>query len=463
MDCLWRSYAKSIRGQGATEYLVILGAVLLVSLVVVSATSASTSSQVSMKQQQSQAYWSSLSPIRVLSSKVVDNNFVLQVQNTGSSPLRLDGISVEGTALPIYPYYSGDSYGPAYCSRPNDNFSEQSMSCTLILSPGENAYIAAQGAISGSGNVIDCAGKANREVSDIRLYYSVGGSNITNILLKGEKPIVASCSTKTCDVNWSFVPGNSSLLVNDFCVMVYEARNIANIVTSTANGTAPWGSIRLSDAQSNCSSLGVGYHLLRDREWVAIANNAASVAANWNTSVIGAGSLYIGNIGVNSSVSYDGDDPDNFTSNSTARLILSNGQSIWHFSGNVWEWTDGTLFENKTGIGSNGGDSDGITGGQMPTNGTMLSVEWIEYAQITNYNFLNYSRIPSLSWGSSQGIGKILLSPGLASNSSGYVSPIHALRRGGSYANGVNSGSWALFLSFSPTNTVASGGFRCAR
>ena len=460
------------RGQGATEYLVILGAVLLVSIVVVSAMSSPASSQVSMKQQQSQAYWSSLSPIKVLSSKVVDNNLVLGLQNTGSSTLRLDGILSGNVSLPIYPYYSGDAYGPAYCSRPNDNFSEPSMTCALMIGSGEVAYVAAQGAISGTAAVVDCAGKASTEISDVRFAYSVGGSSISNLVLKGEKSIVASCGIKTCDVNWTKVPGNSSLLVNDFCVMTYEARDFSGVAVSTANGSIPWGNINQSNAQANCSALGAGYHLIRDREWVAIADNVASVAVNWDSGVVGSGSLYVGNTGVNSSASYDGANPETGIGNSTAQLFLSNGQSIWHFSGNLWEWTDGSVFENRTSSSScfwNGttpgcqNDPDGITGGQMPTNGTMLGVDWVEYSSITNYNALNYSRVPVSSWNSTNGVGLILLNSGLASNSTGYLSAVHALRRGGSWANGANTGPWALFLSFAPSNMVASGGFRCAR
>ena len=463
---------QSNRGQGATEYLVILGAVLLVSIVVVITMSASTSSQFSMKQQQSQAYWSSLSPIKVISSKVVDANLVLGLQNVGSSTLRLDGVNVSGTDLPIYPYYSGDYYGPAYCMRPNDNFSAPSMACALMIGPGEVAYVAAQGAVSGSAAVVDCAGKASTEISDVRFAYSVSGSSITNVVLKGDKPILASCGIKACDVNWTKIPGNSSLLVNDFCVMTYEARNFSGVAVSTANGSVPWGNINLSNAQGNCSVLGAGYHLIRDREWIAIADNAASVAANWDSGVVGSGSLYVGNTGVNSSASYDGADPDTGIGNSTAQLFLSNGQSIWHFSGNLWEWTDGSVFEDRTsssGCFLNGTtpgcqtDPDGITGGQMPTNGTMLGVDWVEYSSITNYNALNYSRVPVSSWNSTNGVGLILLNSGLASNSTGYLSAVHALRRGGSWANGANTGPWALFLSFAPSNMVASGGFRCAR
>jgi len=463
LDGLRRSFAKYIRGQGATEYLVILGAVLLVSIVVVSAMSSSTTSQSSMKQQQSQAYWSGLSPIKVLSSKVVDSNLVLQLQNTGSATVRLDDIRVGGTALPIYPYGAGDYYGPAYCSRPNDNFSA-TMTCALLLGPGETAYVAAQGAISGSSPVVDCAGKASTEVSNVQFAYSLSSSSITNIILKGDKPLVTSCGVKTCDTNWSKVPGNSSFLVNDFCLMTYEARVIGGVAVSTANGTGPNTTITQATASALCSSLGAGYHLIRDREWVVAANNVASVAANWNSSVVGVGSLKQGNNGRDTGVSYNAAvDPDNLTSNSTAQLFLSNGESVWHFSGNVAEWTDGGVFEDKTGTGSNSADSAGITGGQLPTNGTLLDGAWLEYVNITNFNAVNYSRLPNASWNSTQGVGQIYINPGYAFNASGYVATTHAFRRGGAWGDAAGAGVWGLFTLGAPSLTYFALGFRCAR
>jgi hypothetical protein len=134
--------------------------------------------------------------------------------------------------------------------------------------------------------------------------------------------------------------------------------------------------------------LGAGYHLVRDREWVVVANNIANVAANWNSSVVGVGSLKIGNNGVDSSVSYNSaTDPDTGISNSTAQLVLSTGESVWHLSGNVWEWTDGSVFEDKTVAGGNlYDDAGGITGGQMPdTTPTTTSANWKEFTAITNF------------------------------------------------------------------------------
>jgi len=420
-------------------------------------------------------------PITVASAKVVDYNLVLQIQNAGGTMLRLDGVNVDGTNLPIYPYSSGDSYGPAYCSRPNDNFSA-AMSCSLMLAPGEVAYVAAQGAVSGVGNVIDCGGKTSVEISNISFRYSLGDTRISNIVLKGDKPILASCGTKACDANWSKVSGNSSMLVNDFCVMAYEATcSLADggqgaiwcplsDLPSVQPANLPWVKINQSSAAERCAALGAGYHLIRDREWIVAASNIANVAANWNTSVVGSGSLKIGNNGVDSSVSYDGPNPDAGAGNPTAQLFLSNGESLWHFSANVLEWTDDSLFENRTDTSpcfSNGtapgcqDDPAGVSGG-MPTNGTVLPMGWYEYTSFSNLNALNYSNFSA--WTSAQGIGQMHINEGLSySPTVGYVSTAHSFIRGGHYNHAEKAGILALFARYSPSYYVSWVGFRCAR
>jgi len=109
-------------------------------------------------------------------------------------------------------------------------------------------------------------------------------------------------------------------------------------------------------------------------------------------------------------------------------------------------------------------DPQGITGGQMPTNGTITEYAVVDYTNITNFNALNYSRI-NLS--ANSGVGQIYLTPGLALNLNGsayvYNDTIHAFLRGGSWQNGLGTGVWTLYLNDASGRYRALQGFRCAR
>jgi len=315
-----------------------------------------------------------------------------------------------------------------------------------MVGPGETAYVAAQGAISGSSPAIDCAGKSSTEISAVQFEYSVGSSGVTNLVLKGDKPMLASCGSKACDENWVKVPGNSSFLVNDFCLMAYEARNNSDgVAVSQSDGTI-WAHVNWFDAKANCSALGSGYHLIRDREWIVVVNNVANVAANWNTNVIGSGSLKVGNNGVNSSVSYDGPEPDTGTSNSTSVLFLSTEQAIWHFSGNMWEWTDGVIISSACDAPM-----------PKPCNGI------IQYNLVTDFSSINYSRPPNPAWTSTQGIGRISIDANNASNGTFAIFDTHTFLRGGAWNSNTYAGAWALYTQYAPGYIDSNVGFRCAR
>jgi len=377
------------------------------------------SSQVSMKQQQSQAYWSSLSPIKVLSSKVVDSNLVLQIQNTGTSTLRLDGVNVGGTDLPIYPYYSGDYYCPAYCSKPNDDFSA-TMSCSLMIGPSESVYVAAQGA-----GVVDCGGKAGVEVSDLRFVYSVAGSGVANFLLKGDKPLVTSCSVRTCDANWAKVPGNSSLLVNDFCVMKYEAYSASGTVTNdacaagsedssttavagSASGQVPLANINFCAAKKAC--LNAGKRLCTNTEWQQAAAGTPDPGADG-----GATGCNVASSGAPA------------TTGSHSACVSSSG--AYDMTGNVEEWTDRVVtYDPNPSVGS------GYVNGFNYVTGMPTSVGSTNPAYGGDY-YWDYN-----GGGSAR-----------------------AFLRGGSWGTGTGAGVFALSLNYVPSTSNPHFGFRCCK
>jgi len=83
------------KGQGATEYLVILGAVLLVALVIVSLLGWFPSLGGATKEQQSKAYWTGTSPFAISTSKVTNTSIALSLSNRLADKLYLTAIEVQ--------------------------------------------------------------------------------------------------------------------------------------------------------------------------------------------------------------------------------------------------------------------------------------------------------------------------------------------------------------------------------
>ncbi|MEA3514679.1 MAG: SUMF1/EgtB/PvdO family nonheme iron enzyme [Nanoarchaeota archaeon] len=261
-------------------------------------------------------------------------------------------------------------------------------------------------------------------------------------------------SAGSCPANWVLVPGSATYSTSDFCVMKYEAKNVGGNATSQADGT-PWASITQTNAIAECASLGAGYHLITNAEWMTIARNIEQQTANWADGVIGStvgsGGLYRGNVGNLDSVGYDGDDPESGTGRDTkAELALSNGGTIWDLSGNVWEWTDDTIVCAGA----------SCTTEEMPYDSNPDS-EWIEFTAINTYGLLSYDEIrPSNSnWNADYGVGRLYTDDN-AANPTGNV---HAFLRGGGSDAGANAGAFALLLSDAPSASDRKIGFRCVQ
>ena len=263
-------------------------------------------------------------------------------------------------------------------------------------------------------------------------------------------------SAASCPANWILVPGNAAYSTSDFCVMKYEAKNVGGVATSQADET-PWASITQTDAITECASLGEGYHLITNAEWMTIARNIEQQTANWANGVIGStvaagGGLKRGNVGgTTDSVGYDGDNPEYGTGrNTTAKLVLSNEATIWDLSGNVWEWTDDTITCNNS----------ECTTEEMPYGSTPAS-GWIEFTAINTYGLLSYDDIrPSHSnWNANYGVGKLYTDNNTASLSGN----IHAFLRGGAWGNVADAGVFVLALYSAPSYSSSSIGFRCVQ
>src|SRR4030042_342426 len=113
----------------------------------------------------------------------------------------------------------------------------------------------------------------------------------------------------------------------------------------------PWTNLYFNNAKTACESLGSGYHLLTNAEWMTIAKNIESTPASWTGGAVGNGMIKRGNVGTDDAGSYNGADPEYGTGRNTkAELKLSTGASIWDFSGNADEWVNGMC---SPGVGAN--------------------------------------------------------------------------------------------------------------
>lgn len=249
-----------------------------------------------------------------------------------------------------------------------------------------------------------------------------------------------------CPSGFIVVPGNSHYGTSDFCVMKYEAKNVGSVPTSQASGT-PWVSISQTSAISQAQNACDGCQLITEAQWMTIAANVMSVGSNWSGGSVGSGYIYSGHndnnpanslaASSNDSNGYEG--TGNADGNQRRTLTLTNGEVIWDFAGNVWEWTQGT-----------------ITGGQPGLSGESVFA-WKDY----NNSSLQWNGLPSVSrptgtlYPRSQGVG------GLYSNAGD--SSARAFRRGGNWSLGSYAGVLALALDASPSDTGTSRGFRVSR
>ena len=268
------------------------------------------------------------------------------------------------------------------------------------------------------------------------------------------------CNASEHPGTWVLVPGDPDYGTSDFCVMKYEAKNNSGSPSSEAAGS-PWVMISQEDAITQCASLGAGYHLMTNNEWMTISANLTNVDSNWTAGSVGLGSIFRGhsdnspNATQGSPCAASEDDSLAFVENACVPIIfggdeqdetqrrtmnLSNGNVIWDLSGNVWEWIDYFNIDQK------------------PTpNGYF----WSEFTEITSSLALTVqSLIPTSdvkpfwndAWDSTQSIGRFWAGPDSEGGS---------LHRGGDWNDMDNAGIFSANLHGAPTPTYDAIGFRC--
>ena len=190
------------------------------------------------------------------------------------------------------------------------------------------------------------------------------------------KPIVTPINE-----SWIVVPADFALGTPAFAVMAYEAKLLDGRPFSKPDG-APWTNFNRIDARASCEDRGPEYHLVTQREALAISRNIERTAINnlvsaQNVTLFANGSA-VPDAGLLSAaaspavsscnLSLPLSDAQNAQSstcqlrttgynqtggswaNESWRLrthVLSNGEVIWDWAGNAWEWIAALCLSNN--------------------------------------------------------------------------------------------------------------------
>ena len=313
-------------------------------------------------------------------------------------------------------------------------------------------------------------------------------------------PASSACSSVTASYNKlqcpnGYIPvvGNPVLSVSDFCVMKWEAKcattiagtsicspstgasSASKIAVSVAGGT-PWNTINPTNSMSACNNLNAingvtnKYDIISNAEWMTIARSIEATASNW-VGGVNTGYINRGHSDTSPNNTCDGT-VENVQTNCTTLSTttpnqkrthtLENGEVIWDFAGNVWEWTDwvretpNTTFTivaqaNKAYVNADGAAVAGFR--EFPSldrninNGDVMNLlTW----QPNN---------PALN--STHGIGLYYSGDGGGSAIRGGAYGDGVLAHRGGWYSATGSGAFALVLDIPTSGTYLHVGFRC--
>jgi len=93
-----------VKGQGATEYLVILAVIIIIALVIVSIMGWFPGIALGVTEQQSKAYWRSTAPLAIVDWKFTEdaNEAALSIQNMTTEAIEIREITINGIPWDVY-------------------------------------------------------------------------------------------------------------------------------------------------------------------------------------------------------------------------------------------------------------------------------------------------------------------------------------------------------------------------
>ena len=335
------------------------------------------------------------SSIKGDSSSAAPNNPLPITDNESSSVAIVDisASSTYQTALIVKQSSSGDIA----------DFSSSEVSVMNIASNGKVSIV---GEMMIDGSLKICSGGACDAALNESVDETLGDMGV-------EGKVVAGAFESYCGEGFVWVPGSAKYgTMPGFCVMASEARKDENYKLQITNyelmqdTNQIYTGISQGEAKMACRSLGTGYHLISENEWLTIAENVLNIADNDMDKELAGIQL---------------------TTGTTTNFILTSGAMIYDIVGGVSEWTDKVVRANDV---------------AKPETG-----DWMEYSSVESFGNLGDIE-PPYYLSSANGTGRIRT--GISAD------PVRGFVRG-------NGGLYSLDLSNSPTTATGTIGFRCAR
>ena len=294
---------------------------------------------------------------------------------------------------------------------------------------------------------------------------------------------------KMADKGFVYVPADYITGAKGFFVSKYDmkikgiadgniAYDSAYEAESRADGT-PWVNITQTASIAECAALQDSFRaldsdlatctvqLITNTQWMSIARNIENVKSNWSSGTVGTGYIYSGhndNTPANSlAASTDDNDGYSGTGQSSGyqrrTLFLSNGQCIWDFAGNVWNWCSDTIQSKDQPDGFNDDGTENNAGFKwFGYNQADSDLEYIDETDLGNTTLSRNDLFMRGNYNSSNGVGRIYTN----SNRSSASTIVRGFLRSGAWSHGSNAGSLALALSDGPSGLSHSMGLRCA-
>ncbi|MFA5917156.1 MAG: type II secretion system protein [Candidatus Gracilibacteria bacterium] len=264
----------------------------------------------------------------------------------------------------------------------------------VLVDTGSNSPIQDNIALRSSGiDIVNTTDSYKAYFTDDKYLYGTG-----LILQKLQQSIINNgvgfAAPASCPDGFIAVPGNIEFNQPGFCVMKYEASyntpynldvtvpdvETDNYTASKIDVVSKVGGYAITkitqgEAINLCKSMGKGYHLITNDEWMTIARDIEQESNNWSGNSVGSGFIYNGRSN-NTTMGCDGYANDLSWAEPTGTdctqkrndgksrniLILSNGEEIRDLSGNVWEYVNGANSLDGTNYAINQGSICGTAG-----------------------------------------------------------------------------------------------------